>query len=100
MIFLPDLSCRGVWRYTLITHHIGLTQIDLIKQIYYFFRGFRESLFHIAAGAADGAENLYNRINLCEPNTYLHLIPRSTAGGCPGDNGEKNSGIRHGRRYS
>ena len=57
---------------------MGLTQIDLIKQIYYFFRGFRnfrESHFHIAAGAADGAENLYNRINLCEPNTYLHLTP-------------------------
>ena len=30
---------------------MGLTQIDLIKQIYYFFRGFRKSLFHIAAGA-------------------------------------------------
>ena len=76
---------------------MGLTQIDLIKQIYYFFRDFRESLFHIAAGAADGAENLYNRINLCEPNTYLHLTPRRTT---TGDNGEKNSGIRHGRRYS
>ena len=48
--FFTRLSCRGVWRYTLITHNIGLTQIDLIKQIYYFFCGFRESLFHIAAG--------------------------------------------------
>ena len=64
---------------TLITHHMGLTQIDLIKQIYYFFCDFRENLFHIAASAADGAENLYNRINLCEPNTYLHLTPRTTA---------------------
>ncbi len=42
LIFLPHLSCRGVWRYTLITHHMGLTQIDLIKQIYYFFCGFRD----------------------------------------------------------
>ena len=83
---------------------MGLTQIDLIKQIYYFFcgfRDFRESLFHIAADAADAAENLYNRINLCEPNTYLHLTPRSTARAVAGPaNGEKNSGIRHGRRYS
>ena len=55
---------------------MGLTQIDLIKQIYYFFRDFRgfcENLFHIAAGAADGAENLYNRINLCEPFTHPRL---------------------------
>ena len=65
---------------------MGLTQIDLIKQIYYFFRDFRESLFHIAADAADGAENLYNRINLCEPNTYLHLIhPNHTPHGAHSD---------------
>ena len=42
---------------------MGLTQIDLIKQIYYFFRDFRERL------QAQQTE-------------------------------KKNSGIRHGRRYS
>ena len=43
---------------------MGLTQIDLIKQIYYFFcdfRDFRESLFHIAVGAGriEYARKLY-----------------------------------------
>ena len=35
---------------------MGLTQIDLIKQIYYFFCDFRESLFHMLQMPQKGAE--------------------------------------------
>ena len=38
MIFLPHLSCRGVWRYTLITHHMGLTQIAQMPQIIFIIQ--------------------------------------------------------------
>ena len=96
--------------------YMGLTQIDLIIQIYYFLCGFCdfcEILFFLSqtaqtaqkgiwvshrliwlfrfyyfllrfprflretplplADSADGAENLYNRINLCEPITHPGL---------------------------
>ena len=45
------IDCRGVPSKMV---RLGLTQIDLIIQIYYFLCGFCdfcESLFHIAAGA-------------------------------------------------
>ena len=42
ILFFSPLTSRGVWQYALITHRIGLSQIDLIKQIYYFFCGFRD----------------------------------------------------------
>ena len=65
---------------------MGLTQIDLIIQIYYFIPRFLRDTINPLADAADGAENLYNRINLCEPNTYLHLIhPNHTPHGSHSD---------------
>ena len=56
--------------------YMGLTQIDLIKQILLFplrvLRFLRDTINPLA-DAADGAENLYNRINLCEPITHPRL---------------------------
>ena len=54
-------------------HRMGLTQIDLIIQIYYFIPRFLRDTINPLADAADGAENLYNRINLCEPITHTGL---------------------------
>ena len=70
VFFTPPLL-KGVWRYTLITHHMGLTQIDLIIQILLFPLRFpREPLSH-AADATVGAENLRNPINLCGPIIHM-----------------------------
>ena len=52
---------------------MGLTQIDLIKQIYYFIPRFLRDTINPLADCADVAENLYNRINLCEPITHPRL---------------------------
>ena len=52
---------------------MGLTQIDLINQIYYFLLRFLRFLRETPLPLADAAENLYNRINLCEPITHPRL---------------------------
>ena len=84
IIFIIQLICvsqsprGGRWAYchTPLRHRMGLTQIDLIKQIYYFLLRFprflRETPLPLA-DCADVAENLYNRINLCEPITHPGL---------------------------
>ena len=58
VFFTPPLL-KGVWRYTLITHHMGLTQIDLIIQILLFplrFPRFLRETTNPLADCADAAE--------------------------------------------
>ena len=82
LFFLPHLSCRGVWRYTLITHHMGLTQIDLINQIYYFllrFPRFLRETTNPLADCADAAERYMGltQIDLINQIYYFPLrVPR------------------------
>ena len=71
ILFFSPLTSRGVWQYALITHRIGLSQIDLIKQIYYFLLRFLRFLRETPLPLAYGAENLRNPINLCEPITRI-----------------------------
>ena len=79
--FTPPLL-KGVWRYTLITHDMGLTQIDLINQIYYFllrFLRFLRETTNPLADCADAAERYMglSQIDLIKQIYYFLLrFPR------------------------